>query len=106
MSVYVYNNNGHPQWLPGIIDRQTGPVLYLVKLNDGRTWRRHVDHIRIRTIPETVTDYDDIVPLTITLPPEQTESPNSIAETEQTVPLRRSSRLRKPNPRYTNDTQN
>ena len=105
MSIYVYNNNGHPQWLPGTIDRQTGPVLYLVKLNDGCTWCRHVDHIRIRTIPQTVTDYDDIVPLTITPSPNQTESPTSISETEQAVPLRRSSWLRKPNPRNTNDTQ-
>ena len=68
MSVYVYNNNGHPEWLPGTIEKQTGPISYVVKLSDGRTWRRHVDHIRIRTVQETYpdTDSDDIVPLTTT----------------------------------------
>jgi len=67
MTVYVYNNNGYPDWLPGIIEKQTGPVSHLVKLNDGHTWRRHVDHIRIRTVKETLitdTDSDDIVPFT------------------------------------------
>jgi len=108
MTVYVYNNNGYPDWLPGIIEKQTGPVSYLVKLSDGRTWRRHVDHIRIRTVKETLTDTDsdDIVPFTTAQSPDLTEpanSPNSVSETEQTVPLRRSSRLRKPNPRFSDN---
>ena len=110
MSVYVYNNNGHPEWLAGTIEKQTGPVSYVVKLSDGRTWCRHVDHIRIRTVQETYpdTDSDDIVPLT-TLSPDITEttnSPTSVSETEQIVPLRRSSRLRKPNPHHSDNVQN
>ena len=85
-----------------------GPVSYLVKLSDGHTWHRHVDHIRIRTVKETLTDTDsdDIVPFTAAQSPDLTEtanSPNSVSETEQTVPLRRSSRLRKPNPRFSDN---
>ena len=56
MSMSVYGNNGHPQWFPDTIERQTGPVSYLAKLIDGRTWHRHVDHIRTRVVQETVTD--------------------------------------------------
>jgi len=103
--VYVYNNNGQPMWLPGTVERQTGSVSYLVKLSDGCTWRRCVDHIRARTVQETFTDSDtiDIVPFTVTessdlTVTEPTDSP--ISDTEQTVQWHHSSRLRKPNPRY------
>ena len=39
-----------------MIVKQTGPVSYIVRLSDGRSVRRHVDHIRKcfdETVPET-----------------------------------------------------
>ena len=33
-------------WLPGIITEVTGPVSYVIELTDGRTVRRHQDHVR------------------------------------------------------------
>ena len=37
----------HPtaDWKPGIIEQKTGPVSYVVRLDNGLIWRRHVDHI-------------------------------------------------------------
>ena len=103
MSAYVYSNNGHPQWLSGTIERQWGKVSYLVKLNDGHTWRKHVDNIITRAVQETVTNYDNIVPLAIALSPDYIGAPNSVSEIEQTVSLHCSSHLRKPNPHHSND---
>ena len=34
------------QWLPGTIIQQTGPVSYVIKITDGRLWKRHADQIR------------------------------------------------------------
>ena len=46
----VYAQNfalGRP-WLPGVICAVDGPVSYVVRLEDGRIWRRHIDQIRTR----------------------------------------------------------
>ena len=53
--VYVRNFSTGAKWLIGKVVRETGPVSYLIVLNDGRLIRRHVDHIRKRLdleIPE------------------------------------------------------
>ena len=43
-------NFGHgSQWLPGFVIAMDGPVSYVVRLCDGRTWRRHGDQLRART---------------------------------------------------------
>ena len=61
-----FNNTG-PKWLQGHIIQPVGPLSYLVKLTDGRTFRRHVDHLQkssitSNTIPGTVLeDYSDVV---------------------------------------------
>ena len=36
------------KWIPGNIQKATGPVSYLVMLSDGSTVRRHVDNIKAR----------------------------------------------------------
>lgn len=58
-NVYVKNfcSNFKQQWLPGVILSQKGPVSYVIKLTDGREFRRHQDHVRLRhdTDPETVS---------------------------------------------------
>ena len=40
--VFVRNYGSGGKWLPGVIERQTGPVSFLVKLTDGRE-RCHLD---------------------------------------------------------------
>ena len=48
-SVYVQDFTISKQkWIPGNIQKATGPVSYLVMLSDGSTVRRHVDNIKAR----------------------------------------------------------
>ena len=35
-----------PDWIPGTITEQLGPVTYAVTTDDGQLWKRHVDHIK------------------------------------------------------------
>ena len=53
--VYVRNFNGSPKWLPGVIVKRTGPVSYLVQLENTQV-HCHQDHIRIRTIVTVTSD--------------------------------------------------
>ena len=48
--VYMRNfsSNSNQKWLAGIILKRRGPVSYVVKLTDGRTFHRHQDHVRLR----------------------------------------------------------
>ena len=69
--VLVKNLNTTGQkWIPGCIIEQAGPLSYIVKLEDGRTFRRHVDHLVKRfvcrspsinptTLPDLAQDYSD-----------------------------------------------
>ena len=53
--VYVRNFSGSRVWTEGTILDKTGPVSFRVRLLDGRIWKRHIDHVRIR-YPEDVID--------------------------------------------------
>ena len=35
-------------WLPGVVVERLGPLTYLVQVDNGQLWKRHVDHLRIR----------------------------------------------------------
>ena len=47
--VWTQNFRDGPRWLRGVIADCLGPVSYLVKIQHGMLWRRHVDHIRERS---------------------------------------------------------
>ena len=34
------------KWIPGVVIKQLGPVSYLVKVEQGLHWKRHIDHLR------------------------------------------------------------
>ena len=85
MEVYVFNNQGTPKWLPGTIEKISGPVSVVVKLSDGRTLRKHIDDLRPRTsqvCDDSDTEREDIIPVL-------SDSP------APPIQLRRSSRIRK-----------
>ena len=42
-------------WLPGSVAERSGPTSYVVVLNDGRVWKRHVDHVRMDSMDRAVT---------------------------------------------------
>ena len=46
--VMVRNLRPGPTWIPGTIAQQLGPVSYLVNVQHGVSWRRHVDHLKQR----------------------------------------------------------
>ena len=46
--VYMRNFSNGPRWIPGTICLPVGDVSYDVVLDDGRCFRRHLDHIRER----------------------------------------------------------
>ena len=65
--VFVRNYHQGARWLPGTIEQKTGPVSFLVKLQDGRIRRCHQDQLRCRSVSvpqlqESTTESDtDIV---------------------------------------------
>ena len=53
-SVMAKNLRPGPKWVPGVIVQSLGPLSFLIKMRDGQTWRRHVDHLKkLHTNPET-----------------------------------------------------
>ena len=58
-----YRPSTKPNWVPGTISEKTGPVSYRVQVEQGATWRRHLDQIKnsslspkggsVSEIPET-----------------------------------------------------
>ena len=80
-----------PKWKPGVVEEILGPVTYRIELLDGRTWRRHVDHLKLR--------YEDFVngkPQTAPVPPPlhppvpSNESSEKGGEEQQIVPVEHS----------------
>ena len=68
--VYVQDLTASKQkWIPGTIQKITGPVSYVVLLANGSTVRRHVDNIKARftsnTTEEDNTDYSTLQPKSI-----------------------------------------
>ncbi|XP_044169623.1 uncharacterized protein K02A2.6-like [Acropora millepora] len=43
-------------WWPGSVAERTGPRLYVVVLNNGRVWKRYVDHVRREIMDRAVSD--------------------------------------------------
>ena len=44
------NFRAGPDWVPATIVAQLGPLSYLVETQDKLVWRRHVDHVKLRTV--------------------------------------------------------
>ena len=66
-SVFIRNFTKGPTWLPGTVLQKQGPRTFTIKLMDGRIWRRHVNHIRYRSVDITAAteseDFDDCIPM-------------------------------------------
>ena len=70
-SVWARNYRDGPDWVPATIVDQLGPLSYLVRLQQGELWRRHIDHLRsgadqslppVSTEPASSTQTDDFLP--------------------------------------------
>ena len=47
---------GTTKWLPGVTEKVLTPLTFRIKLKDGRIWRRHQDHIKLRYNDGTDTE--------------------------------------------------
>ena len=47
-NVMAKNYRSGPKWLPGVIVEQLGSLTFLVQLDNGMFWKRHVDQLRGR----------------------------------------------------------
>ena len=46
---WVLNCQGNPsKWIPTVIENQLGPLTFIVRLCDGRLWKRHTNYLRQR----------------------------------------------------------
>jgi len=41
-----FSSNSNVKWSIGTVKRRLGNVIYLVQVDDGRLWKRHVDQLR------------------------------------------------------------
>ena len=48
------------KWIAGTVIAQQGPISYLVEVQGGRVWRRHVDYLREFQPTATETPQDNI----------------------------------------------
>ena len=106
--VRAFQTSG-PQWVAAVIVRPRGPVSFDAELADGRIVHRHIDHVRVRTVPSS-HDLSDESPLPLPCPVPQTGNSDpsgptagvSAAESQELV-ARRSSRVRRAPDRYSPD---
>ena len=99
--VFVRDFPGGKRWISGSISSIEGPRSCHVALCDGRTVRRHIDHIRFRSsaaIPDNSSGSDDLVDYPSTPAMDTVDPPVDPAP----VPpiLRRSTRVSVPPDRY------
>ena len=86
-------------WLPGIIEEETGPLSYRIKLQDGRVVRHHIDHIIYRSTSQIAQMSDDWMDLPQISKSDTTPQSSIVTETAP-PPLRRSTRISVPPKRY------
>ena len=44
-SVMAKNYHNSPKWVPGVIVEQLGTLTFLVQIDNGMFWKRHVDQL-------------------------------------------------------------
>jgi transposase InsO family protein len=95
--VFVRDFGSSSRWTSGVIAAIRGPVSYTVQLDDDRLVRRHVDHVRTRTVQLAPQNDDDVDLPTMPVSFTQHSSP-SLPTSE--LAIRRSTRNRRPPSRY------
>ena len=122
-TVWARDFRGSSKWLPGVVMQCTGPLTYMIQLNDKSLWKRHIDHLQKRVesqasvnapavtdIPESsVTPFLPLPSLTErssssegsseSLPPSQQQD-NAILTPPVSVPHRNPPRNRHPPQRF------
>ena len=99
--VYIRNFTEGGSWILGKIVKSLSLLSFLIELEDGRTVRRHIDHIRVRrmtttSVPDSDSDFLDLPHV------QQPASSEDDADAQEPPPmLCRSTRVSKPPDRFT-----
>ncbi|KAK2578443.1 hypothetical protein KPH14_001060 [Odynerus spinipes] len=104
------NYNRGDKWIFGRVLKRIGKLHYLIKLDDGRTWKRHINQIRLigeytpSRLPSEDNNVGRYIDYAIDTVPQQAVNPPSIDRAEEPPnaiqPIRRSERTRVPPVRY------
>ena len=78
------NFSSGSKWSTGVIEAVLGPLSYLIKLDDGRTIKRHIDHL-LNHSEWDKSSVDDELPLGPTLTQETTPVLDSAMSSNSTV---------------------
>ena len=124
--VFIRNFGVGSRWISGVIVNSSGPLTWLIKLEDGKTLIRHADHIRNRYVQNSDETFQELVKNEIndnlqlpdstvilnqsnspqttepTGPTQNIDNSNSLSEEVSETPLRQSSRIRN-RPKYLQD---
>ena len=85
--VFVKNQGAGKRWLPGKIMQVTGPVSFLVELQDGREKRCHLDQLRSRESGDDAHVESEVVEEdTIPIPSDQLTENAELTTAEETPP--------------------
>ena len=96
------NHNDKEMWLPGQIIEVIGPVSYKVRIDrDGRIFRRHQDQLRKGCIVSEQSSQAELSTLDDCIFPSTVANDNNDSSTSNNVPVRKSTRIRKPPDRLT-----
>ena len=76
--VNIRNYQSESRWLAGVVQDNTGPVSFRVKMQDGRLRRYHLDQVRSRSVEEPVSEVPDLSP--DVLPSVSSDPPAKIAQ--------------------------
>ena len=80
------------KWVPGVIVECLGPLTYLVEIQEGLRWKRHIDHLRDRESSTSTSDLESAdadafvtAPFSDANAETEHDSTESISPTEPTV---------------------
>ena len=125
-NVMAKNYRSGPKWLPGVIVEQLGTLTFLVQLDNGMFWKRHVDQLRGRDQSSSNNTDSEAAYASTDSNDENTNEPSEISNgavtdttlettqnetvtttTSNSVPARRyPDRVRRPPKRYQTDSDN
>ena len=97
--VMVKNFRPGEMWVPGVVIKALGPVSYIVDVGSGKTWKRHIDHLKSRILSDNVNVEEDF--MEFQTPVDQNSSDLEAPSTDDIPPDRRYLiRTRHPPDRY------
>ena len=90
-NVQAHNFRTGSRWVAGVIVERLGPLTYLVQVDSGVFWRRHVDHLRVA--PDALSKQNDTVSANSPLQPDLPSQPDflPVVDSEQSAVVEQNS---------------